>query len=86
MVANWVIWILFASEGALLLGFAPDRRGWARGHKLELAVVTLTPPLSAGRAPIVRLLRPLRLAVAVKLARNLFALESRWIRPGLHPV
>jgi hypothetical protein len=44
-VANWVIWLLFAGEAGLMLGFTPDRRGWASRHKLELAVVVLTPPV-----------------------------------------
>jgi hypothetical protein len=26
-VANWVIWLLFAGEAALMLGFSTDRRG-----------------------------------------------------------
>src|SRR4051794_30893337 len=38
-IANWVIWSLFAIEAVVMLGFSPDRRGWARTHKLELAVV-----------------------------------------------
>jgi voltage-gated potassium channel len=79
VVANWVIWILFAGETALMVGFSPDRRGWATRHKLELAVVILTPPilpaaLQSLRA--LRLLRLLRLVVAVKLARRLFSLEG----------
>jgi voltage-gated potassium channel len=78
-VANWVIWILFASEAALMLGFAPDRRGWARRHKLEIAVVILTPPILPAALQslrVLRLLRLLRLVVAVKLARRLFSLEG----------
>jgi voltage-gated potassium channel len=78
-IANWGIWILFAGEAALMLGFSADRRGWARRHKLELAVVVLTPPiLPAGLQAlrILRLLRLLRLVVAVKLARRLFSIEG----------
>jgi voltage-gated potassium channel len=77
--ANWVIWLLFASEAALMLGFSADRRGWAQRHKLELAVVILTPPvLPAGLQllRVLRLLRLLRLVVAVKLARRLFTLDG----------
>jgi voltage-gated potassium channel len=78
-VANWIIWILFAGEAALMLAFSTDRGGWARRHKLELAVVVLRPPvLPAGRQAlrVLRLLRLLRLVVAVKLARRLFSLEG----------
>jgi voltage-gated potassium channel len=77
--ANWVIWILFAIEAVVMLSFSPDRRGWAREHKLELAVVVLTPPiLPAGLQSlrVLRLLRLLRLAVFLKLARNLFSVEG----------
>jgi voltage-gated potassium channel len=78
-VANWIIWILFAGEAALMLAFSADSAGWARRHKLELAVVVLTPPiLPAGLQAlrILRLLRLLRLVVAVKLARRLFSIEG----------
>jgi voltage-gated potassium channel len=78
-VANWVIWILFAGEAALMLGFSADRRGWAERHKLELAVVVLTPPLlPAGLQAlrVLRLLRLLRLVVAVRLARRLFSVDG----------
>jgi voltage-gated potassium channel len=78
-VANWVIWLLFASEAVLMLGFSADRRGWAQRHKLELAVVVLTPPIlppGLQALRILRLLRLLRLAVAVKLARRLFTLDG----------
>lgn len=78
-VTNWVIWLLFAAESALMLGFSVDRRGWAERHKLELAVVILTPPvLPAGLQllRVLRLLRLLRLLVAVKLARRLFTLDG----------
>jgi hypothetical protein len=78
-IANWIIWILFAGEAGLMLAFSGDRASWARRHKLELAVVVLTPPvLPAGLQAlrILRLLRPLRLVVAVKLARRLFSLEG----------
>lgn len=62
-----------------MLSLSADRRSWARGHKLELAVVMLTPPiLPAGLQAlrVLRLLRLLRLAVAVKLSRRLFSVEG----------
>jgi voltage-gated potassium channel len=77
--ANWVIWILFAGEAVLMLGFSADKRGWAERHKLELAVVILTPPiLPAGLQSlrVLRLLRLLRLAVAVRLTRRLFSVDG----------
>jgi len=78
-VANWVIWIMFATEAAVMLGFSADRRGWARRHKLELAVVVLTPPVlppGLQGLRVLRLLRLLRLAVFVKLSRRLFSIDG----------
>jgi voltage-gated potassium channel len=78
-VANWVIWSLFAGEAALMLGLSADRRGWAQRHKLELAVVILTPPIlpvGLQALRVLRVLRLLRLVVAVRLARRLFSVEG----------
>jgi voltage-gated potassium channel len=78
-IANWMIWVIFAVEAAFMLGVSADRRAWARDHKLELAVVVLTPPaLPAGLQSlrVLRLLRLLRLAVAVKLSRRLFSVDG----------
>jgi voltage-gated potassium channel len=78
-IANWVIWSLFALEAVVMLGFSPDRRGWARTHKLELAVVVLTPPIlppGLQSLRVLRLLRLLRLAVFIKLSRNPFSIAG----------
>lgn len=78
-IANWVIWSLFALEAVVMLGFSPDRRGWARMHKLELAVVVLTPPIlppGLQSLRVLRLLRLLRLAVFIKLSRKLFSIAG----------
>jgi voltage-gated potassium channel len=78
-IANWAIWATFAAEAAIMLVISADRRAWARGHKLELAVVVLTPPaLPAGLQSlrVLRLLRLLRLAVVVKLSRRLFTIDG----------
>lgn len=78
-VANWAIWVVFAVQAVFMLAVSTDRVGWARSHKLELAVVILTPPiLPAGLQAlrVLRLLRLLRLAVAVKLIRRLFTVDG----------
>jgi voltage-gated potassium channel len=77
--ANWIIWLVFAAEAAVMLALSPTRGRWAREHKLELAVVILTPPiLPAGLQSlrVLRLLRLLRLAAAVKLSRRLFSVDG----------
>jgi hypothetical protein len=60
-VANWVIWLLFAAEAIVMLGLSPARRRWAREHKLELAVVVLTPPVLPPGLQSLRVLRLMRL-------------------------
>jgi hypothetical protein len=45
VAANWIIWIVFATEAVVMLAVSSDRRAWARNHELELAVLVLTPPL-----------------------------------------
>lgn len=78
-IANWVIWLLFAAEAAVMLALSPARGRWAREHKLELAVVILTPPVlppGLQSLRVLRLLRLLRLAAAVKLSRRLFSVDG----------
>jgi voltage-gated potassium channel len=78
-IANWIIWLLFAAEAAVMLALSPARGRWARGHKLELAVVILTPPVlppGLQSLRVLRLLRLLRLAAAVKLSRRLFSVDG----------
>ncbi|MBS1893145.1 MAG: two pore domain potassium channel family protein, partial [Actinobacteria bacterium] len=77
-VLNWVTWLTFFGEAAVMLAVVPDRRKWARGHLLDLAVVVLTPPFAPqawqnGRLfRLVRLLRVFR----VLALRRLLSLEG----------
>jgi voltage-gated potassium channel len=84
-VANWVIWVGFAVEVLVLVALAPRKREMLRAHRLELAIVLLTPPflprvgfLRAAR--VVRVLRLLRLGVfgmrAVRAERVLATREG----------
>src|SRR6266536_18797 len=78
-VTNWVIWSAFAIETVAMLLVVPDRRGWLRGHLLEVAIVLLTPPFlpsSLQAARLFRLLRLLRLVWLVKFARELVSVEG----------
>jgi voltage-gated potassium channel len=75
-IANWAIWILFATEAVVMLTFSPAPREWARHHKLELAVVVLTPPVLPPGLQSLRLLRLLRLVVLIKLSRRLFSVDG----------
>ena len=78
-VLNWVTWLTFAIELAVMLAVVPNRRRWLRDHPLELIVVVLTPPvlppgLQSLRA--VRLLRLLRLTRLAQLSRRTFSIEG----------
>jgi voltage-gated potassium channel len=76
---NWLTWLAFLGELAIMLAVVPDRAAWLRSHPLELAVVILTPPLlPAGlqAARVFRLLRVLRLVRAAVLMRRLLTTEG----------
>ena len=81
-VANWAIWIAFATELAVMLWVVPRRGAWLRSHPLEVAIVLLTPPFMPGLlqglrgARLVRLARLLPVLVSVRLARRVFSLEG----------
>ena len=44
-VANWIIWAIFATELAVVLGVAERKRAALRAHWLDVAIVVLTIPL-----------------------------------------
>lgn len=78
-VANWAIWIAFATELIVMLIVVPDKWNWLRRHPLEVAVVVLTPPFlppALQAARVLRLLRLLRLVRIAPLARRLFSLDG----------
>jgi len=56
LVANVVIWVLFAGDFVVRLALAPNRRGFLRTHLFDLVVLVL---------PVLRPLRVLRLVTAV---------------------
>jgi voltage-gated potassium channel len=76
---NWLIWLVFAAEVAIMLVVVPDRRRWLRSHPLDLAILVLTPPFmpsSLQAFRVLRLLRLLRVARALVAARALFTLAG----------
>ena len=78
-VANWAIWIAFATELIVMLIVVPDKWNWLRRHPLEVVVVVLTPPFLPAAfqaARVLRLLRLLRLVRIAPLARRLFSLDG----------
>jgi voltage-gated potassium channel len=78
VVLNWVTWLTFATEVAVMLWVVPRKRTWLRAHLLDVAITILTPPFApaawqAGRA--FRLFRLLRL-VRIFSLRRLLSLEG----------
>jgi voltage-gated potassium channel len=61
IVANWVIWIVFAVEFAVILIGAPRRTAALRAHWLDAIVVVVTTPLFGQFLASLRLLRLARL-------------------------
>jgi voltage-gated potassium channel len=77
--ANWLIWLAFAAETAVMLALAPDKRRWLGRHPLELAIVLATPPflppsLQAARA--FRLLLVLRALAAASVVRTVLSVAG----------
>lgn len=81
-VGNWVIWLAFAVEAAVMLSVVPDRWGWIRDNPFALPIVLLTPPFapaSLQAARVFRLLRLLRLGRSFRLIGRFFSLEGlKW--------
>jgi voltage-gated potassium channel len=77
LMANWIIWAVFAAELAFVLTVAPRKRAALRAHWLDVAIVVLTVPVSASLLASLRLLRLARLfrfvRAAVVIARALQA-------------
>jgi voltage-gated potassium channel len=76
---NWVTWIAFAIELAVMLAVVPNRRLWLRHHPLDPFIVVFTPPiLPAGLQSlrVLRLLRLVRLLRLAQLSREVFSLEG----------
>jgi voltage-gated potassium channel len=76
---NWITWLAFVVELAVMLAVVPDRQAWLRRHPLDVVVVVLTPPvLPAGLQSLraLRLLRLLRLFRLAELSRAVFSLEG----------
>ncbi|MCW3025660.1 MAG: Kef-type ransport system, predicted NAD-binding component [Solirubrobacterales bacterium] len=79
LALNWLIWLAFLSELAVMLMVVPDRRAYLRKHPLDLAIVVLTPPFLINFVQNLRLLRLLRLFRLLRLAplaRAMFSFEG----------
>src|SRR4249920_2553862 len=61
LVANWLIWTVFAVELAAVLIVATRKRAALRAHWLDVAIVVLTVPLFGQFLSSIRLVRLSRL-------------------------
>lgn len=62
-VANWVIWLVFVVELALIAVVAPRKHHLLRGHWFEIGVIVLTFPLFGAIVGSLRSVRVLRLGI-----------------------
>jgi voltage-gated potassium channel len=78
-ILNWLIWIAFLAEVVVMLAVVPSKKGWVRGHPIEVAIVLLTCPVLASviqSARVLRLVRLLRFLRLAPLVRILFSAEG----------
>jgi voltage-gated potassium channel len=77
VVANWLIWAVFAIELAAILIVATRKRAALRAHWLDVAIVVLTVPLLTKALSWLRLARFIRLARLGALATRALQAERR---------
>ena len=78
-VGDWLIWLTFLAEVLAMLRVVPDRRAWIRQHRLDVAIVVLTPPLFPAALQSLRLLRLLRIVRLMRFAmllRGVFTIQG----------
>jgi voltage-gated potassium channel len=73
---NWLIWLSFCAELAVMLAVVPDWRAWLRRHPLEVLIVILTPPFLPPALQGLRVFVLLRLVRVAQLSREVFSLDG----------
>ncbi|MDO8812412.1 MAG: ion channel [Gallionella sp.] len=66
-IADWLVWLAFLFETALLSALVKNRRAYLFGNWLNLVIITGGMPFFWQFAPLVGLLRSFRLALAIML-------------------
>jgi voltage-gated potassium channel len=77
VVANWLIWAVFAIELAAIMSVASRRKAALRAHWLDVAIVVLTVPIVTEALAWLRLARFIRLARLGALATRALQAERR---------
>lgn len=78
-VGDWLVWLVFVAETAVLTALVRDRRRYLLGNWMNLAIIALGIPLLWGDTPLAGTLRSLRLLLLL----GLFARLSRSVRAVL---
>jgi voltage-gated potassium channel len=76
-VLDWLTWGVFVLEVVVMLAIVPRRWRWLATHRIDVAVVVLTPPFLSAAVKSFRLLRILRVIPLARLAptmRTMFSL------------
>ena len=79
VIADWAIWLVFATEFVAVLAFASGRRAWLKRNPLLIPMLLLTPPFAPAALQglrAVRLLRLLRVARSWEYLSKLVTLEG----------
>jgi voltage-gated potassium channel len=77
VVANWIIWAIFAIELTAVLVYAKRKRAALRAHWLDVAIVVLTVPLVTKALAWIRFARFFRLARFGAIVSRLLQSERR---------
>ena len=75
VLLGWLIWLVFATEVAVMLTISADRRTWARGHQFELFVFVTSFPLFLDLPGVRELIGVFPVLGAVKLLKALKILK-----------
>ncbi len=80
-VGDWLVWLVFVAETAVLTALVRDRRRYLLTNWMNLAIIALGVPLLWGETPLAGALRGLRLLLLVgilaRLSRSVRAVLAR---------
>lgn len=82
---SWTVWLVFATEAAIMLSVVADRRAWVRSHWLALVIVVGSFPLLIEIAKGLLAARAINSAIAFRALQGLYLvklaklLKSVWV-------
>lgn len=84
VVLGWMIWIIFATEVMVMVGYSDDAQAWLRGHQFELIVTATSFPFFLDLPGIRELIGVFPALGAVKLLKALKILKLAKVFKLLH--